>query len=1477
MRVRRPLKIAGWTLGGLLAALLLVLFAVWAAANTERGQAWIAATLETALSAPGAAASVQDLQGPLPQDARLGRLVLRDGDGAWLTLEDVRLTWSPLALLSGRLELQAVTAERIALDRLPAGGGADEPPDEQPQPGAFELPDLPVAIRLDRLAVARLEIGEAVAGTAAAFQIDGQAAAPQGGRLTTQLTVARLGGPSESLRLNAGFDPGARALSVDLQLDAPPDGLLAQLADLPAGAGAALSLTGDGPIDAWEGQLDARIGEAARVETAIRVSDFNRLALEGDAEAPGYLTGELARLVGGPVRFDLAVARDGEAGAAIERGRIETATLRADLSGGLGPDGSALDAAVDLTVSDPAPLNALTAPAEIAGLSARLSARGPLAAPDLRLTAQAETAGVPEAGARNVTVGLRYTPDGAITRGRAELELSGEQSRFAIDALSHYDGHPISARLDSRVDLDAMTLSQASLSAALRDLQLNLDGSADLAQPSGDAAFDVQLADLAQLGPVVPLGLAGQGSLSGHARFDASGGNGDAPMVDATIMGDLQRVSAGIPLLSALLGDRVQLATDLRLTDAGALTLSQLSLDSPNARIRGDLALPGDFASLNGDFSAEVPDARVLETALNVPLAGSATLTAQLSGALADPSVDADLRLREAVIAGQGLGTARVRASVQTLASGPQGRIELDTSDGPAGALDAETGFALAGETLSLSAIRAQVPGLDVRSPRLEVPLAGGALDGRFQIASQQLRPLLDRAAGLPAAAGADLTVTLGPDGSGGQRVALAGGLSDIALPDGGPAVERVELDGSVDNAFAAPQADVTATLLRAAAGPLDLERLTITARGTPNDLDVAADGAGRGEGTLDQPITLSLAGNLGTDGPARVVTLGELRLEVGARRIALARTARVRLDGAAIAVQDLALDVGDGRITLDARRGGERIAVTLDADRVPLSYSRLALAEPQLSGRLNARAQIDGPLSAPTGAVNLSLSEVGSEGTDLPPLNARMDLRLDAARRLIANGRVTGLGESPLQLTANLPVELALAPGFAAGLRDGDEIAGRVTWTGEVAPLMPLVPATGHRLTGRASLDFQLAGTPGDPDISGEARLEEARYENLDTGTLLTEMAATVRATGQRVEIARFTAKDGGDGTLDITGGLDLPRPGTPSAIDVKIDARSAMLARLDFFVADADVDMEVTGSLQDMLIAGTVTVNQAEARIPDNLPPEVGDLQVVSEDELRQRQQAEAKAAKSGNPAQPEQQPSRTELDIAIDVPGQTFVRGNGLDSEWQGNLLVTGTASQPIVRGQLQAVRGRVSLLNKTFNLERGQVAFSGGREINPRLDIRAVNESPDLTAIVLVRGSATQPSFELSSVPELPQEQVLSRLLFGKSPGELGPVESAQLAAAVAQLSLSGGGPGVLDRLRDFVGVDVLQIGGDADSGPTVEAGKYVTEDVFVGVEQGAGADSSQVKVEVDLTDNIKVESAAGVSGGSSVGVQFHWDY
>ena len=46
---------------------------------------------------------------------------------------------------------------------------------------------------------------------------------------------------------------------------------------------------------------------------------------------------------------------------------------------------------------------------------------------------------------------------------------------------------------------------------------------------------------------------------------------------------------------------------------------------------------------------------------------------------------------------------------------------------------------------------------------------------------------------------------------------------------------------------------------------------------------------------------------------------------------------------------------------------------------------------------------------------------------------------------------------------------------------------------------------------------------------------------------------------------------------------------------------------------------------------------------------------------------------------------------LDLTIALPGQVFVRGRGLESEWAGSFTVTGTAADPQVQGSIQPVRG------------------------------------------------------------------------------------------------------------------------------------------------------------------------------------------
>ncbi len=64
---------------------------------------------------------------------------------------------------------------------------------------------------------------------------------------------------------------------------------------------------------------------------------------------------------------------------------------------------------------------------------------------------------------------------------------------------------------------------------------------------------------------------------------------------------------------------------------------------------------------------------------------------------------------------------------------------------------------------------------------------------------------------------------------------------------------------------------------------------------------------------------------------------------------------------------------------------------------------------------------------------------------------------------------------------------------------------------------------------------------------------------------------------------------------------------------------------------------------------------------------------------------------------------------------------------------------------------------------------------------------------------MEGPADDPVVSFTSAPELPQEEVLARLLFGRSLDKISPLQAAQLANAVAVLA-GRGGVGIVGNLR-----------------------------------------------------------------------------
>ena len=108
-------------------------------------------------------------------------------------------------------------------------------------------------------------------------------------------------------------------------------------------------------------------------------------------------------------------------------------------------------------------------------------------------------------------------------------------------------------------------------------------------------------------------------------------------------------------------------------------------------------------------------------------------------------------------------------------------------------------------------------------------------------------------------------------------------------------------------------------------------------------------------------------------------------------------------------------------------------------------------------------------------------------------------------------------------------------------------------------------------------------------------------------------------------------------------------------------------------------------------------------------------------------------------------------------------------GLESEWKMDMRVGGTVRRAgDHRRRWTWCAAPISFAGKRFEITRGQVRFRGGALTDPDIDIPATTTVNGVTAIINVTGTGQRPQIAFTSTPALPQDEVLSRLLFGSSP-------------------------------------------------------------------------------------------------------------
>ncbi len=558
-------------------------------------------------------------------------------------------------------------------------------------------------------------------------------------------------------------------------------------------------------------------------------------------------------------------------------------------------------------------------------------------------------------------------------------------------------------------------------------------------------------------------------------------------------------------------------------------------------------------------------------------------------------------------------------------------------------------------------------------------------------------------------------------------------------------------------------------------------------------------------------------------------------------------RTARLRMAGAE-----------GGRIDLDGRFASQDAEV-----RAELAGLGLGLLDPDLAGEADGVLTLRGRGERLDGTLDARLENARGKGS---PANAGVDgaVRIRLADNVM-NVEANLSNEAGLASRASLvlPTESSAAP-FRIAIARLRPMSGSFSAAGEVRPLFDLLIGGERTLSGQVRTEGRLGGSLANPKISGSLAVDAGRFNDGVTGLTLRDVVLKASFGQSAVSISEARGTDGQGGSVTGSGVIGLARD---SASSFKLDLRQFRLIDNEQATASASGQASIArGADGKVRLSGVLDIDRADvaARLPT--PSGVVPMDVVERNRPPALQASLPPLAKRGD---------GWALDVTLRAPRRVFLRGRGLDVELSLDAHVGGTTSATNLSGTARVVRGDYDFAGKRFEFDTQSVVYLATRPQNIRLELAATRDDPSLTAVIRIRGTAAKPEVTFTSSPSLPNDEVLSQVLFGRSASQLSPLEAAQLASALSALA-TGGGFDVVGNLRTFARLDRLAFAGGDQNGVTVSGGKYITDDVYLEL-TGGGRDGPSAQVEWRIRKTLAIVSRLGGQGEGRLAIRWRKDY
>ncbi|HPK72411.1 MAG TPA: translocation/assembly module TamB domain-containing protein, partial [Vicinamibacterales bacterium] len=321
------------------------------------------------------------------------------------------------------------------------------------------------------------------------------------------------------------------------------------------------------------------------------------------------------------------------------------------------------------------------------------------------------------------------------------------------------------------------------------------------------------------------------------------------------------------------------------------------------------------------------------------------------------------------------------------------------------------------------------------------------------------------------------------------------------------------------------------------------------------------------------------------------------------------------------------------------------------------------------------------------------------------------------------------------------------------------------------------------------------------------------------------------------------------------------------PSRFDITATGEGMELRYPEGFRSVIDADLGLRGTVDDLVLGGTVLVRRGELRRDLELGTGLADLA----------------AGGGGAGIAAPQAPAPTlplRFDLRLSAPSTIEIDNKLARLTASADLRLRGTYARPVLEGRAEVQRGELWFEGKRYVVSRGSAEFTNPSKIDPYFDVEAETRvrAPGQTYRVTFRVAGTTSAFEydLSSDPPLPEVDVLSLLL-----GDVGSTQDAELRALrtpdeaeqnlliarSARLLASPISSGVQKAVEQTFGLDSVQIApffvdpsqsaGRFSPGARLTIGKRISDRIYLTYSRSlsSAARDQVILLEYDQSDRL----------------------